>query len=270
MRTRVSGSRLGTIGLALALAALASCAEKAPRPPKEKFPGMTARQIYEVAYGQIKKKKYSRARDTLQSALGRQDTTPEVTALVHLALADAYFLDGGIINLAEAQSRYTNFVTFYPNHDRADYAQYQIGLCHLKQALNPDRDQSQTRKALLELQKVEDVYPNSAYVDEAFAKADEARERIAEHGFRIGYFYYRKEAFEGAVSRLRVVLEEFPRYSRKDRLYLVLGKSLIALSKEDEGDLYLKKLVAEFPASPYVPEARSLLERHGETIGGGR
>jgi len=244
--------------LAVAFAS-GGCAGKKAKPSKDKFAGMGAAQVYEAAMEQIQKENYGRARDTLQAALGRSDITPDLTARIHLALADAYFLDGGLINLAEALSRYTNFLTFYPNHERADYVQYQLGLCHLKQALSPDRDQAQTRKALMELSKVESLYPGSNFIDPALQKADEARERLAEHEYRIGYFYFKRRSFTGAIDRFKEVLEDFPRYSRRDRIYLLMGQSLLGLNRQDEGRLYLEKLIAEYPDSRHAEAARQLL-----------
>lgn len=244
---------------ALAAVVLAGCAHKAPKPVKDKYAGLNAQQVFDVARKQIDRKHYGRARDTLQKALGRSDITPDLTAQIHLALADAYFLDGGLINLAEALSRYTNFLTFYPNHEKADYVQYQLGLCYLKQALHPDRDQGQTRKALAELVKVERQYPGSSYIPVAGQKADEARERLAEHDFRIGYFYFRRHSWPGAVDRFRDALEQYPNYSQRDRLYLLLGQSLLALERVDEGRIYLEKLVSEYPGSRHATTARLIL-----------
>ncbi len=258
---------MGTLALTLAMAvAAAGCAKRAP---KDKHAGLTAPQIYDLSLKLMEKKSYFRARETLQKALGRSDSTPELVAKVHLALADAYFHDGGVLNLAEALSRYTNFLTFYPNHARADYAQYQLGLCYLKQTLNPDRDQGQTHKALDELSKVPKIYPNSDYLGLADAKADEARELLAEHDFRIANFYFKKSEYSGATQRFRQVLESYPRYSRKDSLYLVLGRSLLALDKKDEGCLYLQKLVAEFPDCRQAGAARHLLQQPCEAGGKG-
>jgi len=234
---------------------------KPPRAPRDKYAAFSTQQVYDIAVAQSRKKSYANARDTFQKVLGRTDATPDLIAKVHLGLADAYFYDGGILNLAEAQSRYTNFLTFYPNHERADYAQYQLGLCYLKQAANPDRDQDQTRKALDELNKVKTSYPNSEYVGAADQKANEAREVLAEHEFRIGNFYFRRRGYVGALERFRKVLENYPNYSRKDRLYLLLGRSLLALEKNDEGRLYLEKLVAEFPQSRYASQARDILKQ---------
>jgi outer membrane protein assembly factor BamD len=243
---------------------------KPPKPVKDKYAGIPAREIYDLAMRKLKHRSYFGAREILQKVLGRQDATPELVALVHLALADAYFYDGGVLNLAEAQSRYTNFLTFYPNHERADYAQYQLGLCYLKQTASPDRDQGQARKALAELGKVKTNYPSSEFVAAADGQADKARELLAEHDFRIGNFYFRRKAYTGAVRRLRDVLDAYPNYSRKDRLYLILGQSLMGIDKSEEGRLYLEKLLAEFPKSRHAGQARELLRQPLQTAGTGR
>lgn len=233
---------------------------KAAKPPKDKYAGLTAVQIYEIASRQLEKKQHGKARETLQKALGRPDVPADLIPKIHLALADSYFHDGGILNLAEALSRYTNFLTFYPKHDRADYAQYQLGICYMRQTLSPDRDQAQTKKALDHLMKVGASYPNSEYVTPAYEKANEARELLAEHDFRIGYFYFRGRAWEGAAGRFKEILEDYPHFSRKPRLLLLLGRSLIALERQDEGRIYLQKLLNEFPKSAPAAEARALLQ----------
>lgn len=263
---RASGLAMAALVI-VGLTVLPACAKKPPKPPKDKYVGFSAIQVYDIAMKQMHKKSYATARETLQKVLGRPDATPELTTKVHLALADAYFFDGGVINLAEAQSRYTNFLTFYPNNERADYAQYQVGLCYLRQAASPDRDQDQTRKALNELSKVKTNYPSSDYVGPADEKADQAREILAEHEFRIGFFYFRRKSYNGSIPRFREVLDKYPNYSAKDRVYLLLGRSLMATSKEDEGRLYLQKLVTEFPESRYAGEARGLLSQPATASG---
>ena len=264
--------RLATFAviLTLCLAILPACGKKPPKAVKDKYANFNAVQVYDLAMKQYHRKAYAAAREILQKALGKTDATPDLIAKVHLALADAYFYDGGILNLAEAQSRYTNFLTFYPNHARADYAQYQLGLCYLKQTANPDRDQDQTRKALAELVKVRTGYPNSEYVGAADLKANEARNILAEHEFRIGFFYFRRQSYTGAIMRFREVLDKYPNYSQKDRTYLLLGRSLMATKKDDEGRLYLEKLVKEYPQSHYAGEARGLLKQPVETTADGK
>ncbi|MFQ5701123.1 MAG: outer membrane protein assembly factor BamD [Acidobacteriota bacterium] len=254
-----SGARATRVVLlAICLGLLPSCGG-AKKPPKDKYAGLTAEQIYQIGYQQLKKGKWGKARETFQKALGRPTSTPVVIAKVHLGLADAYFYDGGVLNLAEALSRYTNFLTFYPDHERAAYAQYQLGLCYLRQTLSPDRDQTETRKALNAFLKVFSFYPDSEYVGSAREKADEAREKLAEYEFRIGQFYFKNRGYKGAVQRFRGVIEQYPSYSNMPKLYLLLGRSLIALHRKEEGEFYLGKLLSDYPESHAAYQARNLL-----------
>lgn len=265
---RVPRRRAGLIGAVILAVGIAGCGGS-KKPPKDRFAGRTAGEIYAIGMRQIERGKYGKARRTLESALGRATTTPEIVAKVHLGLADAYFLDGGLLNLAEALSRYTNFLTFYPNNERADYAQYQLALCYLEQALSPDRDQTQTRKALAEFLKVKSQYPNSPYVSRAMEKADEARERLAEAEYRIARFYFRTGAWNGALERFREILDQYPLYSGKARVYLHMGLTLMELDRGDEGRLYLEKVIAEYPETTAAYEAEILLaESPGIAEGG--
>jgi len=252
--------------LAILLAAPACGGRATHKKPKDKYEGMTAREIYDLGKSKLDQGKNRRARDLFQAALGRQDISADLVAEIHLGLADSYFRSGGVLNLAEALSRYTNFLTFYPDHEKADYVQYQLGLCYLRQTLAPDRDKSQARKALAELVKVERQYPNSEYVQKAYDKANQARQLLAEHDFRIGDFYFKRGAYKGAVDRFKEILEEYPLYTRKEEIYLRLGESLIRLERADEGRIYLQKLLAEYPESPQATHARGILFPSGQAL----
>jgi hypothetical protein len=66
---------------------------KPPKPPKpviDKYSGLPARQVYDLAMQKMKRRSWFKTREILQKVLGRQDATPELVALVHLAVADAF------------------------------------------------------------------------------------------------------------------------------------------------------------------------------------
>jgi len=268
-RIRPDRSSALAIACALVLAAALMSAGCKKGPNSDASRSMTAQQIYEKGMALFKGHHYFRARTILDKALSKPGVTRDLVADVNLALADAYYYDGGIINIAEALSRYTSFLTFYPAHARADYAQYQLGLCYLKQALGPDRDQATTRKALDELQKVVKEHPDSEWADKARVKIGEARERLAESEMRVGLFYLKHKAYDGAIDRFRKVLEDYPGYSHLDRAYYELADALKSARKLDEAMLYYKKVLELFPDSRYVSRAQNAIadvnEGHSST-----
>src|SRR5262249_1012660 len=182
------------------------------------------------------------ARTMLQELLPRippedRDLLPRV----HLALAEAFFKDGGLSNYGEALNAYRNFLTYFPQHEKAAYAQLMVGVSMFRQVLAPDRDQAMTLKAIDELKKVELVYPRSPYVDEARKTIVQCYDRLAEKERLVGRFYQGKKVRPAAVERYRVVPDKYPQYSSMNRLLPDMGRCLLALNRRDEaGDLFTR------------------------------
>jgi len=246
--------------LALALLAAACGGKNIDKVPKDRDAGLTPIQLYERGLTLSRKGRYYRSRTILEKILSRANVGPEILGNTNLAIADAYYYDGGVINVAEALSRYTSFLTFYPTHPRADYAQYQLGLCYLKQSLGPDKDQATTRQALDAFKKVESLYPTSQFVTAARGKSDECRERLAESEMRIGRFYMRRKAWDGAISRFRGILSDYPRYTRRMEATFLLAQALQSARKNEEARLYFQKVVDEYPKSRYASQAKQALD----------
>jgi len=182
---------------------------------------------------------------------------------VRLALADTTFYLGDQLSLIDARSLYLDFVTLYGDHPLAPYAQLQAGMCSLLQVNDPSRDQSQTLEAIRDLREVERRYPTSPYARVARLKIVEANANLAEHEFLVGRFYLKRKRYRAAAERFRTVLQRYPRYPEPEKIYFHLGKALVLEDNAEEGNLYLSKLVEDYPSSDYVKEARRLLPQGG-------
>jgi outer membrane protein assembly factor BamD len=150
-------------------------------------------------------------------------------------------------------------VTLYGDDPHAPYAQFQTGTCALKQISKPGRDQGQTRAAIVDFEEVERRYSRSPDVAAARAEVDVANSVLAEHEFRVGRFYMKRKAYFAAAERFRSVLEKYPRFGEKQKVYLELGRALILAKNGVEGSIYLDKLVSDYPGDPRAAEARKLL-----------
>ena len=78
-----------------------------------------------------------------------------------LGLGDTYLGEGNVESLVLAVNEFKEFLSFYPTHRRADYAQYKLALCHYRQMRGPERDQRETREAVQEFETFIAKYPNS-------------------------------------------------------------------------------------------------------------
>ncbi len=222
-------------------------------------------ELYAQAMAELEHRKLSKAKSLLESIQFTSENRSALEPLVRVALADTLFFTGDSISLIDARSKYIEFATLYGDHPRAPYAQFQTGVCSLAEISGPSRDQSQTRVAITDFQDVERRYPDSPYAPAARAMLEIAERNLAEHEYQVGRFYMQRKAYFAAAERFRGILDNYPRYSEKQKVYLDLGRALILTKNSVEGTIYLDKLVTDYPSDPRAAEARRLLA----SVGGG-
>ncbi|HEU4402483.1 MAG TPA: outer membrane protein assembly factor BamD [Candidatus Polarisedimenticolia bacterium] len=250
---------LALITLATLCAMLHGCAARR-RERQERLP---PEQIYAMAMEKMAHKRYYTARGMLQEALPR--IPPEDRILlpkVQLAIADSFYKDGGSLNFGEALNGYRNFLTYFPQHEEADRAQFMVGMSLFKQVLAPDREQSLTLKAIDEFRKVETIYPDSAFVQQGRDQILLCQDRLAEHERVVGWFYQRRKAWPAAIDRYRQILETYPRYSATSRVLYDLGRCLLAQGNRAEAEQALDRLAHDDPQGPFAVKAKDLLARY--------
>src|SRR5207244_2920166 len=97
-----------------------------------------------------------------------------------LGMGDTYLGEGTSDALERALNEFSEFLAFFPTNPRADYAQYKLGIVRFRQMRAPQRDQTQTRDAVKELETFVTRYPNSSLISEGKARLRIARDRINE------------------------------------------------------------------------------------------
>lgn len=187
-----------------------------------------------------------------------------------LALGDTYVSEGTTESLLLGANEFREFLTFYPTHLRADYAQMQLARSFTEQMLGPERDQSATKDAIREVEIFLQRFPNSKLMPEARRLEREARDRLSESSYRVGYFYYRNRYYAGAIDRFRDVLKTDPAYTGRDAVYYHLAESLYRSepSRAAEALPYYERLLKEFEKSEYLEDAQKRvaeLKTSGET-----
>lgn len=247
--------------LVLLSAALVGCGGKRGRADLRAIRG--AEEMYAEGLALIEQGKARKARQVLQRVQFSARNRAEIEPLVRLAVADATYYQGDDLSLIDARSLYLDFVTLYGDHPRAPYAQLQAGLCSLAQVNHPARDQTQTLVAIRDLEEVVRRYPTSAYVPAALAKIREAQALLAEHEYIVGRFYMKKKAYQAGIDRMRGLLIDYPTYPEKDKVYYWIGEAMLRQDNDDEGRLYLEKILADYPGSEYASKAAKSLSKRG-------
>jgi outer membrane protein assembly factor BamD len=221
---------------------------------------MTAEQLYRHSQELLARGELRQARAALERIqYDANENRQEIEPLARLALADATFYQIGGLALIDARNLYLDFVTLYANHPLAPYAQLQAGNCSLKQVSHPSKDQSLTQQAVTDLTEVLRRYPTSPYTGAARDLLRSAYSNLAESEFLIGKFYLDKKVYEAAIERFRRALKDYPDYDQRDKLLFHLARTLRLNHNEFESRVYLDQLVADYPQSAFVDDARKEL-----------
>jgi outer membrane protein assembly factor BamD len=231
----------------LVVAFVSACASGPKKPPvgtlePDKF-------LWERGTDELTKKHWLTSREYFRQLM---DSYPQSTyrADAKLGLADTYLGEGSAESNVLAINEYREFLSFYPTHERAYYAQFKLGMCHFYQMHGPDRDQTETHEAIAELTAFVQRYPNSPLIDEGRARLREARDRLSDADYRVAYFYLRTQRFApAAIERFNAILKGDPEYSRRDAVYFYLAEALLKVNRPAEALPLLDRLVSEFESS---------------------
>ena len=240
-------------GLVAVLASAAACSRNKNVVPTGILEG--DKYLMDRATELVNKKKWFQAREYYRQLV---DNYPQSNYRpdAKLGLGDTYLGEKSAESLVLAQNEFREFLTFYPTNARADYAQFKLGMCHFLQMLAPDRDQTETREAVAELTLFVQRYPQSALLDEGRQKLRQARSRLSESEYKVGYFYWRNKWYPGAIERFKALLKTDPEYPKRDALYYHLGDSLVKMGRRAEAVPYFDRLLKEFEQSEYLAKAQ--------------
>lgn len=249
---RSSGWRIVVLVLC---AALVGCAEKS----KPLTPGAADADkfLFDRGTESAKDKKWLQAREYFRNLVDNYPQSP-FRPDAKLALGDTYIDDGGTENLLLAANEFREFLTFYPTHPRADYAQLQLAKSFTSQMLAPERDQAATKDAIKEIEIFLQRFPNSKLMPEARKLEREAKDRLSEASYRVGFYYFRVRWYPGAIDRFKDLLAADPQYSGRDAVYYHLAESLYRSGddKKPEALPYYERLIKEFEKSEYLALAQ--------------
>jgi outer membrane protein assembly factor BamD len=216
--------------------------------------------LFDKAVKDIEKGRYEIARLTLNTLLNTYESS-EYAAKAKLAIADAWYREGGSRGFSQAEAEYTDFILFYPAMEEAAESQKRICNIHVQQMDKADRDITQAQRAEQACQQLLIRFPNSKFIAETEQMLRNIQEVIAEGDFERATFYRSRGAFNAAVARYHDVVDTYPLYSKADESLWFLGQSYGKLGpafRGQESTAYAK-LVRDYPLSPWVEQAKQRL-----------
>jgi outer membrane protein assembly factor BamD len=220
------------------------------------------RYLYDKGAAALKERKWTEAREYFKQVVDNYPGSP-IRPDAKLGLGDTYLGEKSSESLVLAGNEYREFLTFFPQNPRADYAQYKLAMSHFQQMRAPERDQSETVSALKEFQVFFDRYEKtSPLTPEVRMNWRIARDRLSQAEFLVGLHYFRIRWYVGAIPRLRGILKDDPQFSSRDEVYYYLAESLTRADKTKKAEAipYFERVIEEFPMSDHAEEARKRLE----------
>lgn len=182
-------------------------------------------------------------------------------ALVMQALA--FHRDRDYDSARGAAQRYLDF---YPTGEDAAYAQYLLALSYYDQIDDVGRDQGLTFQALQALRTVIEQYPDTEYARSAVLKFDLAFDHLAGKEMEIGRYYLKRKNYAAAVTRFRVVIEDFQTTTHTPEALLRLVEAYLSLGLEDEARTAGAILGYNYQSTEWYQRAYALLTGRGLTV----
>ena len=242
--------------------------------------GLPDKALYDKALAQTKSGHFDVARLDLQTLLNTYpDSQYQMRA--KLAIADAWYKEGGSAALTQAEQEYNDFITFFPNVPEAAEAQMRVGDIYFKQMDVPDRDYAKAVHAeeayRLMLKQYADGDPK--LIEEARQKLREVQEVLATREADLGAFYATHENWPASIARLQTVADTYPLFSHMDDVLIGIGdayeaeaRMVRAQKQMPEGpkakllEIYdgkaaaaYRKVVIDHSAAPHVEDAKERL-----------
>ncbi|OHV82357.1 outer membrane protein assembly factor BamD [Ensifer sp. LCM 4579] len=193
-------------------------------------------------------------------AIDRQHPFSEYARKALVMNAFVAYRNGQYQEAINASSRYLNL---YPQSEDAAYAQYIQGLAYTKQIPAVTQDQKPAMKAIEAMQAVVDKYPESEYVDDAQAKIRFARDQLAGKEMQVGRYYLERKEYLAAISRFRVVVEQYSNTNQVEEALARLVEAYYAMGVTAEAQTAAAVLGHNYPDSKWYAGSYKLLQSGG-------
>ncbi|NJM35385.1 MAG: outer membrane protein assembly factor BamD [Rhodomicrobium sp.] len=215
--------------------------------------------LFKEASVELDKGSYSKAAEKFEEVDRQHPYSKEARESIIMAAFAYQKAD----KLPEAVAAARRYLTLHPGTKEAALAQHIIASSYYDRINDASRDQSDTKRALVELETLINRYPDSRYVDEAKKRIRVARDVLAASEMSIGRWYQKKAQYLAAINRFRVVVSDYQTTAHVEEALMRLTESYYALGIVNEAQTAAAVLGHNFPQSKWYQDAYALLQANG-------
>jgi outer membrane protein assembly factor BamD len=220
----------------------------------------TALELYQ-------KKDYQRAYPLLEELVAITRGTTGAEDIYFYYCYCNYYLD----DLISAAYHFEQFAKTYPASEKSEEASYMHAYCYYLGSPDYTLDQSNSVKAIEQLQLFINKFPNSTRISQCNEHIDLLRAKLEKKELDLAMLYFRMMDYKAAVIALKNLLESFPNTSSKDEIMLTILKSnyLLAENSVESKKMERYKLVIDdynrfidkFAPGKFAEQAKVVHER---------
>jgi outer membrane protein assembly factor BamD len=166
-------------------------------------------------------KKYNNAQMLFEDLFPVFKGTARFEDLYYKYAYSAYYLK----DYTTAENLFKTFVETFPNSGKAEEADYMRAYCYHKQSPKAELDQTNTTKAMGQMQAFINTHPTSPRVAEATAIIDEARAKLEVKDFKSAELYYNLGFYKAAAIAFSALIDNYPDTDKGDEYKLMVIKS---------------------------------------------
>ena len=163
----------------------------------------------------------------------------------------------------EAIATARRYTTMHPGTKEAALAHHIIISSYFDDMVGPNRDQSNARKALLELKTLKARNPDSPYARDADNRMRIAEDSIAASEMEVGRYYLNRKNYLAAINRFKTVVTDYQTTAHVEEALMRLTECYMALGIKQEAQTAAAVLGHNFPSSPWYKDAYALLQSDG-------
>lgn len=208
-----------------------------------------------VAESYFAQKKYSNAQVLFEDLFPVFKGTARFEDLYYKYAYSAYYLN----DYSNAENLFKTFVETFPTSSKAEEADFMRATCFYKQSPKAELDQTNTTKAMGQMQAFINTHPQSTKVADATKVIDESRAKLEVKDFKSADLYYNLGFYKAAAIAFSSLIDNYPDSNQGDHYKLMVIKSYY---------LYAKNSVEEKQAERYdkvINECIDFTDRYPES-----
>jgi outer membrane protein assembly factor BamD len=225
---------------------------------------------YELALQLYNKKDYNRAYPLLEELVSVYRGTVNAEDIYYYYSYCNYYMD----DLISAGYHFSQFVKTYPGSLRAEEVAFMNAYCYYLGSPNYTLDQTNSIKAIEEMQLFINQYPNSTRIAECNDLIDQLRLKLENKSVDIGKLFYKTMDYKAAIVSFKNTLKDFPNTVYKEEIMFLTIKASFLLAEnsidskkferyKNTVDAYYS-FIDKFATGKYAREAESIFVKANE------